>query len=46
MSTQVNNINDLFSRVENAEKKSDNDELRKLLKDVREEVLMLNKLVC
>lgn len=36
---------DIFTRIHNAEKKSDNDELRKLLKDVRKEVLLLNKLV-
>lgn len=38
-------MNELFSRVHVAETRSDNEELRKLLKDVRKEVLLLNKMV-
>jgi len=41
----TNDVMDIFTRIHNAEKKSDNDELRKLLKDVRKEVLLLNKLM-
>lgn len=40
------NALDLFSRVQHAEFTCDNNELRHLLRDVRKEVLMLNKLVC
>ena len=39
------NALDLFSRVQHAEFTCDNNELRHLLRDVRKEVLMLNKLV-
>jgi len=39
------NIQTLYTRVQQAVDNSDNNELRVLLRDVRKEVLMLNKLV-